>query len=434
VGSPVVSINVQDLSSTSRGNVPVTFGQVFAPGHVPNGVYLQARTAGAGSVGVPIQVDRKATHADGSLRHAVITMRVPTLASGATEEIELVSTTTAPSSGPVSVDDLLNTTAFDAVVNLDEGGVGYQASARQLLQADSSRTWLSGPLMTEWTVTGPFRRTSDNAAHSRLTARFAIRAYAGLDSVRVDVTVENTKALSSNPRNHTYNVTVTVDGKGTVLAQNSVTHTRQARWRRAFWWGADPQIHVMHDYDYMWLTGAVPKYDPAISIPNSDLNAMASEWSGAITNLLREGLIYTNMPQGGQRRDIAPLPRWAVRTLLTQDIRAKTSMLGTVEQAGSFHIHYRDENTDLPVSLDDYPNASISTGWFPSCSNNCSLAYTPDTNHQPSFGYLSYLVTGDEFYQEELQFWANWNMMFPAALTPASATPPSRETKYRSTR
>jgi hypothetical protein len=33
----------------------------------------------------------------------------------------------------------------------------------------------------------------------------------------------------------------------------------------------------------------------------------------------------------------------------------------------------------------------------------------PDASHQPSLAYLPYLVTGDYYYLEELQFWAAWN-------------------------
>jgi hypothetical protein len=51
---------------------------------------------------------------------------------------------------------------------------------------------------------------------------------------------------------------------------------------------------------------------------------------------------------------------------------------------------------------------------FPACGGDCSTTpynYNPDGNHQPSLAYLPYLVTGDYYYLEELQFWANWNMV-----------------------
>jgi hypothetical protein len=53
---------------------------------------------------------------------------------------------------------------------------------------------------------------------------------------------------------------------------------------------------------------------------------------------------------------------------------------------------------------------------FPACAANasCSTAphnYQPDSAHQPSLSYLPYLVTGDHYHLEELQFWANYNML-----------------------
>jgi hypothetical protein len=209
---------------------------------------------------------------------------------------------------------------------------------------------------------------------------------------------------------------VTIPGKGTVLSQNSVTHYRQARWRRIFWWGKEPLMHIKHQRPYLEKTGAIPTYDPSLAIPQSRLSEMASEWQSS-NGLMQSGFIYRYMPEGGGRRDIAPLPRWTARYIISQDYRAKTATIGTSEQAGSWPIHFRDKGTDLPISLDTYPNMTIlgEPGWFPSCGGDCSSPYTPDISHQPSLSYVPYLVTGDHFHLEELHFWANWNLFYGPA-------------------
>lgn len=413
IGSTVVSVQMQDQSGASAGNIPVTFAQVFAPGHVPSGATLVARTAGGSSVNVPIQVDVKARHGDGSLRHAVLTTRLPTLAANGTTTVELVSSTDTPPGGSVSLNQLLDETSFDAVVQLNVGGTTYQASARQLLQAGSARVWLSGPMVTEWMVAGPVT-TGGGTPHPHLSARFNVRAYAGMDAVRVDVIVENAWALESGPRNYNYDVTVNVDGRTQpVLSQNSVTHYRQARWRRVFWWGTEPRVHVRHDRSYLQNTAAVPTYDPSLSIADSTLASLLTEFNNN-AQLMGRGLLETYMPAAGGRRDIGPLPSWAALYVITQDPRAKTVTLGNSEQAGSFGIHYRDRATDRPISLDTYPNMTIigSPSFFPACGGNCSTPYTPDDAHQPSLAYVPYLVTGDHYHLEELQFWANWNLFY----------------------
>ncbi|MDT1858227.1 hypothetical protein FPK33_27610, partial [Acinetobacter baumannii] len=76
--------------------------------------------------------------------------------------------------------------------------------------------------------------------------------------------------------------------------------------------------------------------------------------------------------------------------------------------------------TGQPVSLIDFPYMTIAgrstdtknpaTGKyeaFPECASAtaCKSAYTHDIPHQPAFVYLPYLVTGDHYYLEELQFW-----------------------------
>jgi hypothetical protein len=80
-------------------------------------------------------------------------------------------------------------------------------------------------------------------------------------------------------------------------------------------------------------------------------------------------------------------------------------------------MHYRDKATDLPVSLDDYPDLTLlgnptdTTHPFPSCAAQCETPLEHDSAHQPSMAFLPYVVTGDRFYLDELEFWANFNML-----------------------
>lgn len=118
----------------------------------------------------------------------------------------------------------------------------------------------------------------------------------------------------------------------------------------------------------------------------------------------------------GGRNDIGPLPTWTVLYLLSQDRLAKETEIGNGEQAGSYSVHYRDKNTDLPVKLTDYPHLSTHNNVagqgphpLPACGGSCGSPYTTDESHQPSLAFVPYLVTGDYYFLEELQFWANQN-------------------------
>ncbi|UUZ51415.1 hypothetical protein LP420_19390 [Massilia sp. B-10] len=99
-------------------------------------------------------------------------------------------------------------------------------------------------------------------------------------------------------------------------------------------------------------------------------------------------------------------------------------MLGTadlVEAAGRRTTATRPPG--LPVSLADHPYMTIlgnkgdtrnpasgRTEAFPACAaaDACRSPYQHDAAHQ-TFAYLPYLVTGDYYYLEELQFWTMWN-------------------------
>jgi hypothetical protein len=137
------------------------------------------------------------------------------------------------------------------------------------------------------------------------------------------------------------------------------------------------------------------------------------------------GQALAAMPTTGGRGDIGLLPSWTTMYLLESDARAREITMGTADLAGSWPMHYRDRNTGLPVSLRDYPAMTLigngyvarnpSTGKiedFPACAqpHACDTPMKVDVAHQPSLTYLPYLLTGDYYYLEELQFWALYDV------------------------
>jgi hypothetical protein len=97
--------------------VPATFGAVFAKGDVPPGTSVVAMD-GAGHI-LPSQIDVKAKHVDGSLRHAVVTVVVPHLSEGETFDVTLAKGQAAPTQ-PLNIADL--PANFDATVDLSVNG------------------------------------------------------------------------------------------------------------------------------------------------------------------------------------------------------------------------------------------------------------------------------------------------------------------------
>jgi len=333
--------------------------------------------------------------------------------------------TTARPAGPATSPAALLSAGFTASVNLNIGGTLYTASADALLREGKYTTWLSGPVANEWLVSAPLK-TLDGVEHPHLTARFAIRSYTGINKARVDVTIENDWAYESAPQNFTYDAEILVGGKS-AYAKTGLTHFHHARWRKVFWWGAAPEVDVKLDIPHLIASKALPNYDTSIVISSAALSSLEQRWASKDTGPMGPGIVTPAMPMVGGRPDIGPLPQWAAMYLLSMDPRAEKVTLGGGDLAGSWPIHYRDKKTDRPVSLIDYPYMTLlghpgdtvnpATGkseMFPACGGDCSTTpynYNPDGNHQPSMAYLPYLVTGDYYYLEELQFWANWNMV-----------------------
>jgi hypothetical protein len=423
IGAAITDIKIDNTSTAAQTDVPVTFGQVFAEGDLSPSDSVAGKLNDGSAI--PVQVDVKATHADGSLRHAVISAVVPGLRSSQTQTIQLTKAVKDSSSNAGKAPADLVAAGFTASVNITVGGQSYSASADALLKAGNYTTWLAGPIANEWLVSAPLK-TAGGVEHPHLTARFAIRSYTGVNKAKVDVTIENDWAYEPSPQNFTYDMQVVVGGQ-TVYSKAALTHYHHARWRKSFWWGTAPQAHVRHNTAYLIASKAVPSYDTGVVVSETGLNSLNSRWTTGKTGPMEPGIVVPTMGMGGGRPDIGPLPQWAAMYLLSMDRRAKDITLGTGDLAGSWPIHYRDKKTDRPVSLVDYPYMTLwgnpgdavnpvtgKSELFPTCGGDCSTTpytYAPDSSHQPSMAYMPYLITGDYYYLEELHFWTNWNLL-----------------------
>ncbi len=399
----ITTFQVTNRSGNAQTDVPVTFGQVFKAGDVPAGSGLLASLPDG--TPVPLQLDVKATHADGSLRHALLTVRVPALAANETRTIVL--STGSPSSGgtAVSVADVLST-GFDATVTVQDGSATYLASAASLLQLASARVWISGPEVTEWIVGGPLK-TSSGTAHSHLATYFHVRAYAD-GRVRVDVSLENGWLQVGGPG--TLNPTVTIKvGGNTVWGPAPQVMYHHTRWHQVYWWKssgtADPAVTVRHDVEYLQGTGAVPNYADGLAPTDATLNALNQ------TNIPMDNGQHTDdQGSAGYQPAIGILPLWDALYAVSGDYRAAASVLANASGGGAYSMHYRDETTGRPLAFSRYPALSEQNNSLPATSGGNPLRH--EFNHEPSIGFMAYLISGDYYYLEEMQFWTTWNYLW----------------------
>ena len=129
-----------------------------------------------------------------------------------------------PGKTPVRAEDLL-ATDFDATVTLRfPDGVEQSCSARALLSRAAAKTWLAGPVVTEWLLDGTLV-DKDSKADPDLRVQFHIRAYAGCRAVRVSVVVEN--CLDTWAGNIGYDAEIKLGREGKmVYANKDVDHRR----------------------------------------------------------------------------------------------------------------------------------------------------------------------------------------------------------------
>ena len=408
----IVTYELENGSGLSE-NVPVTFGAAFVPGDVPAGSSVVAVDREGKSI--PIQVDAKAHNADGSLRHAVITLDVPHLGSRSFA----VTLERGQPAGGAAVTPAALPSNFDAVVDLNVGGRHLTASARELLAKTKPQTWLEGPLATEWWVSGPLHDASGRP-DPHLTAHFGIRSYGQNRPLRVEVDVENTWTWAPKPEAEIYDADIRIDGKS-VFSQPGIVQFSQTRWRKLFWAGEPADVFVKQNIAYLKRTGAIPNYSPSLRASDINLGRLLERFDKSDRAPMANSLITAYMPTTGARDDIGPLPGWTVAYLITMDKRAEDMMNTLADLGGSFTVHFRNDKTGRPLTSEDYPDISLHENYM----GRPGFLPWPDRKgrpwqqvaqpaHEPSLAFVPYLVTGDRYYLEELQFWSQWNAWMTA--------------------
>lgn len=411
-GTRLTDVRIENTGA-AQTDVPFTFGQVIAKGQMNVKEGLAAKLPD-GTI-LPLQSDIKATHADGSVRHVIISGILPSLAAGATQTLELVRS--KPLEAGSDTLQSLGNSGLKSNVVITADGVQYTASLADAIADTTPENWLSGKVANEWLLDAPLKNAA-GAVHPRLTARFYVRWYSTqAKQARVDVVIENTKTFSQSASSLTYDVKVTVDGRS-VYSKNALTHYHHSRWHKAGWWAAnrEPNINIRHNTAYLMASKAVSNYDSTVVPSDATLADVGNEISASNTGPMSIGPLSSYMPGTGGRPDIGPLPSWSVFYLLSMDKRARDTMMAAADGSGSWSIHLRDEATGYPVRTDNERNARLTTHSnmadrgplpVPRCAGagKCDTPYENDTAHQPSLAYLPYLVTGDYYYLEELQFW-----------------------------
>ncbi len=442
-------ITIREKSGVTTNQYPIQIGRSFVPGEI-----LNFPQAVIGSTNLVTQADVKSRWPDSSVKHAVLSFYLPTLAANGTVTVNFSNQTAGNTTGFLAKADMLATGFnFDAAMELTSGGTTLNASARAMLNADKFEYWHKGAVMTSVIIADhSAARASDIGFDANKSFRpiFHATFWPAINKVKVRYIGEiaNTEAL----QDQVYALALKLGNTAplTVYTKSSFKHIAASRWTKEFWLGGvPPTIEINHNLAYLAKTKALPNYDTSRVIPEAALAQAYTDpysgWSLVAKDLYDPGNMLKYMGSTGGRDEIGPYPTWTVRWLYTGDRRVQEQTFGNANLSAAFPVHFREGNgaktfesggtnaLGRVLSIQARPTVFLNSGNF-----YINFQYTdpadkivpvgamtdegwyPDGAHQPDFHSPLYLLTGDYFYLEEMYFWASWGAAFTSPGTDVS--------------
>lgn len=420
------------VALTLEGPCPagvVVFGQAFIAGQLPREAGLTARLQPGGAI--PAQLDALAFHPDGTVRHALVSLRLPRLGPGERRGAVL-SRGEGAAPAPLDLEAALR--GREAVVELAprDGGAPWRADLLVLWRALGGRPWQFGPLAVQGRVALRVPPEAAGGVRSlRLVADIAVRAD---ETLWVDLWLRNDIAQQPDGGAASYRVRLLLDGRDALDAHipRHPQYTAWGRLRGARRGEARPPetAFVRHDVGYLSRAHAVMPYDLSTGVLESLLAEMARlterpDWNDPFNP---RGL-QTNMGAGGARPDLGQTTNWQAAWLLSGDRRAAAVALGQAEAAGNIPWHFWDMNGGAegqggwldvrrwPGFWTDPRGGRPPRGLLQPVPGREQTGWAPQTSHAPALSYTPYLLTGRRAFLDNLTAQAAWNIsgIWPAA-------------------
>jgi hypothetical protein len=198
-------------------------------------------------------------------------------------------------------------------------------------------------------------------------------------------------------------------GSDVVATVDVPDHWWFSRWR----WQSAPRP-VIATPEQLITAKLLPPYSRQVAKNAPTINTDAIVYKGPMDNAGVVQYVGTT----GDRPDIGPVTEYQAAYILSSDDSALKAVLAQAEAAGSMPMHVRDERTGAPVDCFQYPHVSWyykSEGdqWVKGSDSIVNATGQPtcpwqlNTSHDPALNYVPYLLTGDPYYLEELQFQGN---------------------------
>ena len=438
-------IGLNNPSSTAVQNYPLQIGRAFRAGEIASGA-----CPAFSSAGTPLrtQADIKNRWPDGSVKFAVLSTLVPSVPA-ATRTTLQIGAGTCTTGGSADATRLLDAARnFDVVLEFS-GAVTATVSVRDMIAAGAAKTWISGPVTSSWVVADHTGKSFDvgSDSHRSLRPVVHVQQWEGLDLYRIRVILEAIDTTKLQDQSYAVRVSTGLSSRTVQYESPAFTHTAGSRWTKEFWIGsAKPvaQLGINHNIGYLASTRAIPNYDSRVVLSSATVTNILNRWNAAAKGPFSAGMWMQYMPNTGGRPDIGLFPTWHVAMLYSDNPQLQQAVAQQSDLAGAWKMHFRsglDRSFDdvrvqrglgLPVTRDGYPtqflyanNAYMNSGSvatadrFTVISPSVNSGWVGDGAHQPDPWYAMYLVSGDYWYLEQLQFWASWGLFIS---NPGNAT------------
>lgn len=396
-------------ADTSMPARTFSFGQIFVPGAVQRADRVQVLLDGRA---VPTQMDPKAFNTDGSVRHAILTVAAPQMPSGKTLNALIVKqadTAPAAAAAAAAIPALTVTLRIKGA----DGAVKPVTIDLQAIAQNPKNTvpgfWINGSLAQE-------RRFMADV-NDRLQILFDVFTPAQGPS-RIDVIFHNDWAGIRHDDNFDYDVEMRLAG-AVAYQMRGVHQYSFSTWHHLLWTDGKPSLRIVPDLTGLSAAGAVPRYAPDFRVADVFLDQISRAADKLGDKVMDNGTVDTHMPDTGGRMDIGPLPMWSVIDLVDASEDSRKVVMANGDAAGSVPWHLRDRKTGQPFSIDAHPDLWLDPrgedsvkGILPEPFSDELHGWTMDDAHQPSLSYLPYLLTGSQYYRDELSAQAAYVLLY----------------------
>jgi hypothetical protein len=460
------TLTLSNQSGAALLSYPFQFGRPFLAGAITSGQCVGAVWTPAGGTGVGLltQSEVKNRYPDGSVEFAVIAVVMPSIPAGGSGMLSLGSGACLQNS-PLTLAQMKTALPVGAApLTVTPTSTPSQTLLTPQV-VDPGQMLINGDCVP-WTQ-GPIAQTM-RCADDSPTRKYDMGFGDGYHPLRprFDITFWNTgqtqvraimeNGLSTEIEDVAY---VAAYGAGQSLdlsntqTTNPKSHWAGSRWTATWWLGGTPtpQVNIDNNLVYLKSTRFLPNFDTSITVSPS---AIATEYANYAQNVNApyDGLwnqptdsttLQNGMANVGARQDLAPYPMWTALWLYTGDWRMRRVSLGLADQAASYPIHVRETDPTKRFLITDPTGVTPAGGYGrvlshadrqstfgkigtgPSGGNglfNWGIAadnlkavgpigqgnpWSWDGAHQPSYFFPQYILTGDPFYLEEMNFWAS---------------------------